>query len=49
MDILKKEEQTVEIKNARRIEIKEYLNLLDLTVDIPVETIPIVNEKHIRL
>ena len=45
MDILNKEEQTVEIKNARRIEIKEYLNLLDLTVDIPVETIPIVNEK----
>ena len=35
----------MEIKNARRIEIKEYLNLLDLTVDIPVETIPIVNEK----
>lgn len=45
MDILNKEEQTVEIKNAHRIEIKEYLNLLDLTVDIPVETIPIVNEK----
>ena len=45
MDILNKEEQTVEIKNARRIEIKEYLNLLDLTVDISVETIPIVNEK----
>ena len=35
----------MEIKNAHRIEIKEYLNLLDLTVDIPVETIPIVNEK----
>ena len=45
LDILNKEEQTVEIKDAHRIEIKEYLDLLDLTVDVPVETIPIVNEK----
>ena len=43
LDILNKEEQTVEIKDAHRIEIKEYLDLLDLTVDVPVETIPIVN------
>lgn len=45
LDILNKNEQTVSIEEAHRIEIKEYLDLLDLTVDIPVETIPVVNEK----
>lgn len=45
LEILNKNEQTVEIEEAHRIEIKEYLDLLDLTVDIPVETLPVVNEK----
>lgn len=46
MEIRNKAEQTVEILDAHRIEIKEYLDLLDLTVDIPVETLPVVNEKE---
>lgn len=45
LEVLNKNEQTVEIEEAHRIEIKEYLDLLDLTVDIPVETLPVVNEK----
>lgn len=45
LEILNKNEQTVEIEEAHGIEIKEYLDLLDLTVDIPVETLPVVNEK----
>ena len=45
LEIRNKIEQTVEIQEAHRIEIKEYLDLLDLTVDIPVETLPVVNEK----
>lgn len=45
LEIRNKSEQSVEIHDAHRVEIKEYLDLLDLTVDIAVETIPVVNEK----
>lgn len=46
LEILNKPEQTVPIKDIHRIEIKEYLDLLDLTVDIPTETIP-VDDDHL--
>lgn len=46
LEIRNKSEQTVEIQEAHRVEIKEYLDLLDLTVDIAVESIPVVNEKE---
>ena len=36
LEIRNKEEQTVAITDVHRIEIKEYLDLLDLTVDIPI-------------
>lgn len=36
LEIRNKEEQTVTITEAHRREIKEYLDLLDLTVDIPI-------------
>ena len=36
LEIRNKEEQTVEITDAHRKEIKEYLDLLDLTYDIPI-------------
>ena len=36
LEIRNKEEQTVEITDVHRREIKEYLDLLDLTFDIPV-------------
>ena len=36
LEIRNQEEQTVTITDAHRAEIKEYLDLLDLTVDIPI-------------
>lgn len=48
LEILNEEEQTVKITDAHRIEIKEYLDLLDLTVDILTETIPVNNNKSYR-
>ena len=45
LEIKNKNEQKVVIEEAHRIEIKEYLDLLDLTVEIPVESLPVVNEK----
>ena len=48
LEILNKPEQTVEIKDVHRVEIKEYLDLLDLTVDIPTEFLPVRNERIMR-
>lgn len=48
MEILNKNEQSIEITDAHRIEIKEYLDLLDLTVDIPTQFIPVRDEKSFR-
>lgn len=48
LEILNKSEQSIEITEAHRTEIKEYLDLLDLTVDIPVEQIPVKNERLFR-
>ncbi len=41
MEILNKDQQTELITDIHRKEIKEYFNLLDLTVDIPVQTLPV--------
>ena len=48
LEILNRQEQSVPITEAHRIEIKEYLDLLDLTVDIPTEYIPVRNERGYR-
>ena len=48
LEVLNKSEQSVQIIDAHRIEIKEYLDLLDLTVDIATEFIPVKNEKLYR-
>ena len=48
MEILNKPEQIVVITDAHRQEIKEYLDLLDLTVDIPTEFLPAKNERLFR-
>lgn len=48
LEILNRNEQTVEITDAHRIEIKEYLDLLDLTVDIPTDFIPVRDNKIFR-
>ncbi len=44
MDILEKDEQTVEIDDAHAFQIKEYLSLLDLITEIGVIHLPRVGE-----
>ncbi len=44
LDILEKEEQTVEIDASRAAQIKEYLSLLDLISDIDVVSLPRTDE-----
>lgn len=48
LDILNKNEQKVTIQDAHRVEIKEYLDLLDLTVDIQSRSIPVKNDNLFR-
>ena len=48
LEIRNKDEQSVRITDAHCAEIKEYLDLLDLTVDISTEYIPVRNEKSFR-
>ncbi len=45
LDILNKEEQSVDIEDAHMIQIKEYLTLLDLVEEIDLEYLPEVNQK----
>ncbi|MBQ9308798.1 MAG: AAA family ATPase [Clostridia bacterium] len=44
LEILNQSGQTVTITEDHRREIKEYLDLLDLTVDIPTEFLPVTNK-----
>lgn len=48
LEIRNKPEQKIEISDAHRLEIKEYLDFLDLTVDLDVVHLPDLsrNEKH---
>lgn len=46
LDILEKEEQTVEIEDVHASEIKEYLTLLDLIVDIDLLSFPNIGKKR---
>lgn len=48
LEIKNKSEQTVEIKDVHRIEIKEYLDLLDITVDIDTVYLSDLNKKESR-
>ena len=48
LDILNKEEQSVDISDAHMSQIKEYLTLLDLVMDIDLEYLPDVN-KHEKI
>ena len=45
--ILNQEEQEIEIQDAHRLEIKEYLDLLDLTCDIPLVNMNDLNNKQV--
>ena len=48
LEIRNKEEQTVTISEDHRREIKEYLDALDLTVDIDIQTLPVGREKNYK-
>jgi hypothetical protein len=45
LEIKNKEDQTIEILEEHKREIKEYLEALDLIVDIDVQTLPVENDK----
>lgn len=45
LDILNKEEQSIDINDAHMSQIKEYLTLLDLVMEIDLEYLPEVNQK----
>lgn len=46
LEILNKDNQTVNIDDIHRIEIKEYFDLLDLTCDIPLVDMNDLNDKN---
>jgi predicted AAA+ superfamily ATPase len=48
LEIKNKPEQTVEIRDVHRVEIKEYLDLLDITVDIDSVYLSELNKKEKR-
>lgn len=48
LEIKNRKEQRIAITDAHRREIKEYLDLLDLTVDVEVQSIPASNQKKMR-
>ena len=48
LNILNKEEQQIDIKHIHALEVKEYLDLLDLTCDIDVLFLPDVSTKTTR-
>lgn len=45
LDILNKEEQSIDIEDTHMVQIKEYLALLDLIMEIDLESLPEVNQK----
>ena len=45
LDILNKEEQSIDISDTHMAQIKEYLTLLDLVAEIDLEYLPEVNQK----
>ena len=45
LDILNKEEQSIDIQDSHMRQIKEYLTLLDLVMEIDLESLPEVNQK----
>ena len=48
LEIRNREEQTITISEEHRREIKEYLDALDLTVDIDIQTLPVGREKSYK-
>ena len=48
LEIKNQDERSVSISDVHRKEIKEYLDLLDLTVDIEIQTIPVNGQRQTR-
>ena len=48
LEIRNREEQTVAISEEHKREIKEYLDALDLTVDIDIQTLPVGRGKNFK-
>lgn len=48
LEIRNREEQKVKISDEHRREIKEYLDALDLMVDIDIQTLPVGREKNYK-
>lgn len=48
LEIRNKTEQTVNISDEHRQEIKEYLDALDLTVDVDIQTLPVGKGKFVK-
>lgn len=48
LEIRNKAEQTVNISDEHRQEIKEYLDALDLTVDVDIQTLPVGKGKFVK-
>lgn len=48
LEIRNREEQTITISEDHRREIKEYLDALDLTVDIDIQTLPVGRGKNFK-
>ena len=47
LDILNKEEQSIDVDADHMFQIKEYLSMLDLVMEIDLESLPEVNKKGI--
>ena len=48
LEIKNQDERSVSISDVHRKEIKEYLDLLDLTVEIEIQTIPVSDQRQTR-
>ena len=46
LSILNKEEKSIDIEDCHLVQIKEYLTLLDLIMEIDLESLPEVNKKN---
>ena len=49
LDILNKEEQSIDIEDSLMVQIKEYLTLLDLILEIDLESLPFLSELSVTL
>ena len=45
LDILNKEDQAIDIEESHMVQIKEYLELLDLIMEIDIESLPSVKDR----